>query len=245
MRWCDAPTIVLVVLTCVPVLVGAAINNLSNSTVRILNSIAYGSLAGVMVGQVGPAVLRVRTKPIQKLDLRISVFFGMVLLFIIFTFVDGDDDIPDEKQTPITVLPIAVSMLADGLILGGSESESQSLQLFLSVVLSIDNIFEGFDLGNQLRRNNPRPDLSPYSLAIVLILIIAAFIPAGVIAGYLLRRFKWNRFLYAATSFALASVVWSLLIDLSSAIQPIKTRGERAAIAISFLIPVTGEWLVA
>lgn len=243
---CDPPAVLLMTMTCVPIFIGAAVEGIQNSTVRVLNAIAYGSLAGVMLGQVGPAVLRVPTQAIQDIDARASVFFGMALSFIIFIGVDGDNDVPaDEAPTPITILPIAISMLADGLILGGSESKKQSVQLFLSAVLSIDNVFEGFDLGNQLRRNNPLPNVSPYVLASILVVMIAAFIPAGVMAGYMLRKFRLNRCLYIATSFALASIVWSVLIDLSSAIQPIRTRGERAAIAISFLIPVTGEWLVA
>lgn len=242
---CDAATTLIVVLTCVPVLVGVAVEDLSHQSVRILNAIAYGSLAGVMVGQVGPAVLRVPTRPIQEVDVRVATFLGMALLFLLLTFlVEERDSVPEEEPARITVLPIAISMLADGLILGGTEGGTQSMQLFLSAVLSIDNIFEGFDLGNQVRRDHAHSAYSPYVLALILTLMIGAFIPAGVAAGHLLRRFRWNRLLSLATSFALASIVWSVLIDVSGAVQPIKTRGERAAVSVAFLIPVTGEWLV-
>ena len=141
-------------------------------------------------------------------------------------------------------IPLCIGLFLDGLIIGLQKNSShvEGLALILACALSLDNLFVGLSIGNEIGDNIP--------LLIITSILLGLSVILGTISGiYSYDSLKNSPFLYTIISFGVTALLWETFQELMPDSRRLKndskdnTHYNLYGMYIGFLTVFMVSWL--
>ena len=185
---------------------------LSDTVAQAFSNTSLGAVLSILAIQFIPLIKDLKPN-LHRKKVVLGFITTLVFMLAVHYFVKDTDDNYLKKNNNnntnyiIRCLPLFFAFFIDGLILGiNIDSYTTTFGIFLAIILSIDNIFIGFDLGNKQKK-----DKISSIIATLCILFLFLAVPTGCFIGNnISQNIKNSSWLYFIIAIGICSLIWEI-----------------------------------
>ena len=219
---------------------------LNDNLAQAFSNTSLGAVFSVLAIQFIPLI-----KDLKPNHHRKKVIIGFIttlvfMLFIHYFIKDRNSNYFKKNKNNninyiIRCLPLFFAFFIDGLILGiHIDIYTSTFGIFLAIILSIDNIFIGFDLGSKQNKDK----ISPLVGNLCILFLVLA-VPTGCFIGHnISKSIKDSSWLYFFIAIGICSLIWEIFQEQIPGLFSYKrTKLNKYVNAIAFYIGFLGVLL--
>jgi|APSaa5957512535_1039671.scaffolds.fasta_scaffold106624_2 zinc transporter ZupT len=224
---------------------------LNNGQKYMTTNMAIGALLAVLSLELVP-MMHKSPKILHKGLTVLGILMALLFLFLLKKYTHKIEQISKKEDNKSNTLkddlfhniPLCIGLFLDGLIIGLQKNSShvEGLALILSCALSLDNLFVGLSIGNEIGDNIP--------LLIITSILLGLSVIVGTISGiYSYDSLKNSPFLYTIISFGVTALLWETFQELMPDSRRLKndsqdnTHYNLYGMYIGFLAVFMVSWL--